>query len=267
MATNDAPITISRVSLTVNDLERMANYYQSVLGLHLLNSDGETLRLGVENNTILELRLDRHARQYPSEAGLFHNAFLLPGRADLGQWLRHVSEMAVPLTGATDHGVSEALYMRDPEGNGIEVYVDRPRQTWVFEDGQVQMGSKPIDFDALLLASPGAWKGIPSGTVIGHVHLQVGHLVEADDFFRNQLGLARTAGSRTAGFYAWSGYHHHFAGNVWNSLGAGKRSPDATGLAEIELAVSRASTIMEPGGIIADPWGTKIVTVAQDANR
>lgn len=262
MATSDAPVTISRVSLTVNDLDRMASYYRSVLGLQLLHSDGEIRQLGVESNILLELRQDRHARQYPFEAGLFHNAFLLPSRVDLGRWLRHIQKMAVPLTGATDHGVSEAMYMRDPEGNGIEVYVDRPRKSWIFEDGEVQMGSQPIDFDALSEASPGAWRGAPSGTVIGHVHLQVGNMAEADRFFRDQLGLTCTAKRPSAGFYAWGGYHHHFAGNIWNSDRAGKRSADATGLAEIELAVAGASTSLK-GGMYTDPWGTQIVAPAQ----
>lgn len=259
MATSDAPIKISRVSLTVNDLDRMANYYQSVLGLQLLHSGGEIRQLGVEGNMLLELRLDRHARQYPSEAGLFHNAFLLPGRADLGCWLRHISLMAIPLTGATDHGVSEALYLRDPEGNGIEVYVDRPRKNWIFDGGEVQMGSKKIDFDELYGASLGTWRGAPSGTVIGHVHLQVGNLEEADIFFQDQLGMTRTAKGHSAGFYAWGGYHHHLAGNIWNSRGAGKRSADATGLAEIELAVSEDAPSLKAGGVFTDPWGTLIV--------
>ena len=131
MSTALAPIEIGRVSLTVNDLTSVSDFYQSVLGLAKMSGDGENVMLGAGNRVLIELRGDRNARKHsPREAGLFHTAFLMPNRAALARWLIHSAEMQVPLQGASDHLVSEAIYLADPEGNGIEVYADRPRSTW-----------------------------------------------------------------------------------------------------------------------------------------
>ncbi|MCF3973235.1 VOC family protein [Paracoccus salsus] len=247
------PPTIDHVALNVRDLPGMAAFYETVLGLRPVGGDGATRRLGATDGALLELRGDHAARpRDPREAGLFHTAFLLPDRADLGRWLRHVARGGIRLTGASDHGVSEALYLDDPEGNGIEVYRDRPEADWSRDGDRIEMVTRKLDLNDLAAASSGDWQGIPTGSRIGHVHLQVGDLTQADAFFRRDLGLTRTFEAAGGAWYGWNGYHHHIAGNVWNSRGAGPRDPDRTGLAEV--------VVRDPGrtgSAIADPWGTQ----------
>lgn len=136
MATSDAPISIGQVALTVRDLDQMTAFYEEVIGLGLVVRNGNTALLGSDRGVLLELQQDRLARPYPQEAGLFHTAFLLPSRQDLGAWLVHADKSGVRITGASHHGVSEALYLDDPEGNGIEIYRDLPRQNWTRTGGQ-----------------------------------------------------------------------------------------------------------------------------------
>ncbi len=244
--------SISHVALTVRDLDAMAGFYQTALGLVSLGGDGETRRLGAGDQVLLELRGDKAARiADPHQAGLFHTAFLLPARADLGRWLRHVAEIGQQLTGASDHGVSEAIYLNDPEGNGIEVYADRAPETWDWQGARVTMFTKMLDLEGLIAASPGEWAGAPDGSTVGHVHLQVGDLGSADGFFQRDLGLARTFDGPGGAWYGWNGYHHHLAGNVWNSRGAGPRDLSQTGLAEVVLSAPDAA-----GQVLSDPWGT-----------
>lgn len=254
MATSDAPIQIGRVALVVNDLARVGDFYQSVIGLARLSGDGAGMVLGAGNQPLLELRRDAMARPHPREAGLFHTAFLLPDRPALARWLRHVAEGGIRLDGASDHLVSEAIYLRDPEGNGIEVYADRPRSQWRHVGGQVVMDTVALDLPGLLEVADGVWQGAPADSTIGHVHLQVGNIPEAEDFIMTQLGMARMAHLPGASFFGSGGYHHHLAGNIWNSRGAGRRSADATGLAEVVLA---ADTLQELEATdFTDPWGT-----------
>ena len=154
---------IGKVTLAVNDLDRISGFYQDAVGLHLLRSDAATAELGVEGKTLLELRRDPAARRRsPREAGLFHTAFLLPSRADLGRWIQHAMKTRPPVVGASDHAVSEALYLSDPEGNGVEIYADRPALSWQWKDGLVHMPSDPLDLDAVVAASgSGDWEGFP----------------------------------------------------------------------------------------------------------
>lgn len=250
------PLSIGRVALTVRDLSAVGDFYARVLGLSRLSGDGETATLGAGARPLLELRRDPAARSAPHEAGLFHTAVLLPGRTDLGRWLRHAGELGLRLDGAADHEVSEAVYLRDPEGNGIEVYADRPRDRWHVNGTHVRMVNAPLDIPGLL-AAPGAWQGAPDGTVVGHVHLQVGQLPEAEAFYTGPLGLDLTERfDGAASFYAAGGYHHHLASNIWNSRGAGQRTPGTAGLAEVELLVGPNGPA--PVGDYTDPWGTHI---------
>lgn len=258
MATSDAPIQIGQVALIVNDLDRVGDYYQSVIGLERLSGSGEALVLGAGGQPLVELRRDRAARHRPREAGLFHTAFLLPDRRVLGAWLRHVADRQIALDGASDHLVSEALYLRDPEGNGIEVYADRPRSSWQRSGDQVRMDTIALDLNGLLDAADAPWTGAPDGSVIGHVHLQVGNVAEAEAFYMNRLGLERSAHVFGASFFATGGYHHHLAGNIWNSRGAGQRSADATGLAEVVLAADAPALAALGQSDFSDPWGTRI---------
>ena len=210
---------------------------------------------------LLELCEDAAARRAgPREAGLFHTAFLMPDRPALARWLRHAAEIGLPLQGASDHRVSEALYIADPEGNGIEVYVDRPRDAWRDAVGVLQMGTEALDLNALASAADRPWSGAPEGLVIGHVHLQVGALAEAEAFYAGTLGLQVTTRYPGAAFYGAGGYHHHLATNVWNSRGAGPRHLPVTGLAELALFTDAeaAAAIKARGGAdrMVDPWGT-----------
>lgn len=262
MATSDAPISIGRVTLVVNDLDRMGGFYEEIIGLNLINRDGELAVFGVGGMPLLELQLDKAARRRPHEAGLFHTAFLVPEREDLGLWLRHASGLGLRINGASDHLVSEALYLSDPEGNGIEIYRDRPHTDWVRKGDEIEMATLPLDVQELATTAKGDWKGAPTGTVIGHVHLQVGNVDAADEFMRNTLGLTQTYALPSAGWYGAGGYHHHLAVNVWNSKRAGPRTPQTTGLAEVEL-LADPNTL--PAGTLTDPWKNHFKITARQA--
>ena len=201
---------------------------------------------------LLELRHDPAAPvANPRSAGLFHTAFLLPTRADLGQWLLHAADLRVPLQGASDHLVSEAIYLADPEGNGIEVYRDRPSETWALRDGVVQMDTLRLDLDDLAAtANKSRWSGLPEGSCIGHVHLQVGALEPAERFYAGLLGFDVTCRYPGATFFGSGGYHHHIGTNIWNSAGAPVRQPGAAGLASIEIipANTEISTALHAAG-------------------
>jgi catechol 2,3-dioxygenase len=282
-AMKSLPFSVGKVTLTVQDLDRVSAFYQQAVGLHLLKGDAATAELGVEGRTLLELRRDTAARRRsPREAGLFHTAFLLPSRSDLGRWIKHAIETRPPVVGASDHSVSEALYLSDPEGNGVEIYADRPRLSWQWKDGQVHMPSDPLDIDSVVAsAGDGRWKGFPEGSVVGHVHLQVGAIPPAEAFYNGILGLAVTCRYPGGTFYAADGYHHHLATNIWNSRGAGERAYPSTGLANVEILASAEFTDpirsrpIKPEPAYAtpqdlslrDPWGTKITMVAQAAEN
>lgn len=244
--------TIDHIALTVRDLPVMADFYANALGLTRLGGDGAAERLGAGDRTLLELRHDPAATpRDPRQAGLFHTAFLLPARSDLAEWLRHAADTGVALTGASDHGVSEALYLDDPEGNGIEIYWDRPASRWTRDGDRIEMFTRRLDLNELLSQAKAPLRAAPAGTTIGHVHLQVGDLTQADGFFQDDLALTRTFDAPGGAWYGWNDYHHQFAGNIWNSRGAGPRETGMTGLAEVIVHdPSRAGTAT------TDPWGT-----------
>lgn len=187
---DDAPLRIGKVTLTVHDLDRVGDFYQQVIGLQELGRDPDGSRLGVGGEVLLELQRDRAVRRgSPRDAGLFHTAFLLPSRSDLGAWARHAARIGAPIQGASDHGVSEAIYLADPEGNGIEIYADRPRATWSWSGGTVTMRTDPLDLDDVMRAAgPTPWNGVPAGTTVGHIHLQVGAIAPAEAFYGDVLG-------------------------------------------------------------------------------
>lgn len=264
MASSDAPIEIGHVVLTVRDLDRLSDFYERTVGLARLASDGETARLGAGGRALLELRRDPAARvSGPREAGLFHTAFLLPDRADLGALLNHYAQTGARLDGASDHGVSEALYLSDPEGNGIEIYADRPRAAWKRGAGGIEMGTERLDIRDLQRAATGAWAGAPEGTVVGHVHLRVGAIPAAEAFYTGTLGMDLVTRYPGGSFYATGGYHHHLATNIWQSRGAGPRDYPSTGLAEVALSAEPAAyarlAARAEGGALTDPWGTRFV--------
>ncbi|WP_172293239.1 VOC family protein [Pseudoruegeria sp. HB172150] len=269
MATSSAPLEIGRVVLKVRDLDTVGGFYEQALGLAPINRNGESATYGTGDRVLLELHGDTAApRGSPREAGLFHTAFLLPSRADLGAWLHHAAETRVPLQGASDHLVSEALYLADPEGNGIEIYVDRPRDQWTVKDGQIAMATEPLDLNDVASSATAPWSGVPDGTVVGHVHLQVGALDPSEEFIKQSLGMDLTTRYPGANFFSSGGYHHHLAGNIWNSRNAGTRTPEATGLTEVEILgtpAGLANAALQPGAVLTDPWGTRFHITQKEA--
>lgn len=268
-------LVMGRVALTVNDIARVGAFYERVVGLHRLEADGTVALFGTGGAPLLELRQEVSARRRsPREAGLFHTAFLLPSRRDLARWVRHAAEDHVPVVGASDHGVSEAIYLSDPEGNGVEIYADRAASAWKRRGEMIDMPSDPLDLQSLLGdVGTGRWQGFPEGAKVGHVHLQVGAIAPAEQFYSGLLGLGVTCRYPGGTFFAADGYHHHLATNIWNSRGAGAREYPSTGLASLNIhvgpdrlvaAASRAQMSLDTGGrlSLADPWGTEVVLVA-----
>lgn len=228
---------IGAVALVARDVASLTRFYSGIIGLRIVSREADTVRLGEGDTVLLVLRHDPSARHWRStEAGLFHTAFRLPSRGDLGVWLRHAEACGITLTGAADHLVSEAVYLTDPEGNGIEIYVDRPSSEWQWtEDGSVVMRNERLDHAGLVRAADRPWSGMPPGSCVGHVHLQVGDLDATERFYAGLLGFDVMCRYPGALFLGAGGYHHQLAGNVWNSRDAAVRTDGATGLAEVEL--------------------------------
>ena len=224
----DRATSMGAVRLTVADLEGMRDFYRDAIGLTELAGEGDVVRLGADSQSIVELVGDPDAPPRPrGTSGLFHLAILVPTRADLARALQRVAEAGWRLSGASDHLVSEALYLSDPEGNGIELYRDRPREEWPVRDGVLQMDTLPLDLDGVLgeLRREDAQAGMPSGTRIGHVHLNVGDLTAAEAFYSGGLGFdVMVRGYPGALFVSAGGYHHHLGLNTW----AGEGAPPAT---------------------------------------
>lgn len=269
----DAPVHIGAVSLRVRDLPGLTAFYRDAIGLSTISESTQESLLGAGGVPLV--RLEAGAKAPSSAAGLFHLALLLPSRADLANWLGHAARNRVPLEGASDHLVSEALYLSDPEGNGIEIYRDRSRAEWPRgPGGEIKMATDRLDLEALLREADGRdYAGMPAGTVMGHIHLRVGDVAGAEAFYRDALGFDVMVHYPGAAFMATGGYHHHIAANIWHSRGAGPRREDEAGLARFEL-VARDETafaglrqrMLAAGGSeaesvpsIADPWGNRIV--------
>src|SRR5262245_6444634 len=274
---NRTPLHIGAVGLKVRDIEGVTGFYRDVLGLAMLDRTNERTTLGAGGVALVHLE-DRPdaAPDDPREAGLYHTAFLMPTRGDLARWILHVARHKVALTGASDHAVSEAFYLDDPEGNGVEVYCDRPAETWEWAGSDLKITTDPLDVDSILReVAPGAtYPSAPDGLRIGHVHLRVGDVARAEAFYRDALGLDVTRRRQGATFMSSGRYHHHIAANVWHSAGAERRDQDRAGLswlsleaadaAAFDMAKSRltqdgAQVAVMPGGIAtSDPWGTRV---------
>jgi catechol 2,3-dioxygenase len=270
----DMPAFVEHSHLAVIDLPMLSAFYQRVMGLAVLEKSASGETLGVGDRPLLTLTTGSNAARAPRNApGLFHTAFLVPNRRELGRWLAHAAQNDVPLTGASDHLVSEAVYLDDPEGNGIEIYRDRDRSEWTYvPDGTVKMATHRLDLQALYDEAPkDGWTGQENGTVIGHIHLQVSDIPEANAFFQGVLGLDIMTSYPGASFFATGKYHHHVAANVWNSSGQPKRQAGMTGLsdytirfnepARLDAALNKldelAIATTRSGDTVAlvDPWG------------
>ncbi|WP_339095746.1 VOC family protein [Deinococcus sp. VB343] len=262
------------VTLLARDLPRLLDFYRDLLGLQVLSEGADGVLLGTAAAPLLRLRATDLPAPPTSRPGLYHTAFLLPTRAELGRWLAHAARLGLPL-GSGDHLVSEAFYLSDPEGNGIEVYADRPREDWRWVNGQVQMDTLAVDTRGVLAAAgltpeqlPAASLlpyQAPAGLTLGHVHLKVGNAAEAARFYQGALGLDLVASLPGARFLSWNGYHHHFGLNEWHSRGQGHPSP-AAGLGSVEVVVPDLAPLRGRTGIedlgdtlrLRDPWGNTV---------
>jgi len=226
MATDSLPpeTRIGRTALRVDDLGETTAFYRDVVGLETLSQSPSRAVLGVADTPLLVLETDGSVSPRPREsAGLYHNAFRVPSRAALGDALTRVRDQW-ELEGASDHRVSEALYLSDPEGNGVEIYRDFPRSEWPRgDDGRVEMGTDPLDLDAVASAAAGA-STVPEGTDVGHVHLEVRALDSFSSFYVDTVGFEQQTTVRGATFVSAGGYHHHLGANTWQ-----RRSAPATG--------------------------------------
>jgi len=226
-----APLThVGPVSLTVADLDRSTAFYTEAIGLDEISRADGVAMFGIGGRVLLELHEVKNATQPRGTTGLYHFAILSPSRADLAAALVRVAQARYPLHGASDHLVSEALYLNDPDGNGIEIYRDRPRSEWEISDGEIVMTLDPLDLQALLDDAEQAPKMAP-GTVMGHVHLHVRDIAEAKDFYHGLLGFDVTfTGVPSALFVSAGGYHHHLGLNTWNGENAPPPPPGSVGL-------------------------------------
>jgi catechol 2,3-dioxygenase len=219
------PPRIGRVSLSVADLDRSIRFYEDAIGLTLQRRDGEIALLGADDETLLMLVGQPGARPFSRATGLYHFAILLPSRGELGRTLRHLIKVDAPINGFADHLVSEAIYLTDPDGHGIEIYRDRPREEWQYPGGQLQMTTDPIDLQGIAAAAtdtPG--HAMPAGTFVGHIHLQVANIPDTEAFYHKMIGFdVVTRYGPRATFMSVNGYHHHLGGNTW----AGENLPPA----------------------------------------
>ena len=268
---------VAAVHLQIGNLQRSIDYYHDVLGLRVVEREVDSVGLSSSGSDrpLVWLHVKTGVKPAPRRGafGLYHFAILLPDRSALGQFAEHLSRLGVRV-GMADHLVSEALYLTDPDGLGIEVYADRPRNTWRHRDREVAMTTDPLDIENVIAAGHGhVWNGAPIGTTIGHMHLHVGNLEEADAFYHRALGFDKTAWSYPGAlFFSAGGYHHHLGTNTW-SPGPSARDDEAR-LLEWELsvpgeedAVAAARSLRSAGyaaenaessWATADPWGTRL---------
>jgi catechol 2,3-dioxygenase len=272
------------VALTVPSLARALQFYADTLGLGTSRRRENVVVLGIDAGMpLVSLTENPAARPKPPHTtGLYHFAILLPSQRDLASVFRRLAETRYPLQGAADHGVSEALYLADPDGNGIEIYRDRPRDEWPWQEDRLRMVTDPLDVDRLMAQRDGPWSGLPSATRIGHVHLHVADLAQAQRFYCDVLGfeLMQRYG-QSAIFLSAGGYHHHIGLNVWAGVGAPPPPSDAVGLryftvylpdgaeltrvaerlraADVPLAPAESGARAEDAFVVRDPAGNGIL--------
>jgi catechol 2,3-dioxygenase len=277
-----AAATLGTTTLVVHDLGLVADYYTNALGLERLRSSrgstGDTVRLGHGRKALIELVSDPDApARAATDAGLFHTALLYPDARTLADVLVRVAGHAPEsFAGASDHRVSRAFYFTDPEGNGVELYVDRPREEWAWVDGEVQMGSAPLDINEFIAehaSDPGAAAKVTGR--VGHMHLAVGELAGAEDFYADLIGFDVVARSDGAVFLSAGGYHHHVAVNTWNTAGAAPRPTGQQGLGSLSVRLPDAAAVRDVAERLAaagvehtvaggrlrtqDPWNNDVV--------
>ena len=277
--------TVGPVHLTVSDLERSLSFYREAIGLEPIERDGGRASLGAGAAELVALYEEPGARPVRGHTGLYHFALLLPDRADLARWLAHVGRAGVALTGASDHLVSEAIYLSDPDGHGIEVYTDRPRSEWPRDGDRVRLATLPLDVAALLGVLDGGerdFERLPAGSTMGHVHLHVADIEETEAFYRDVLGfevMARYGSEAT--FLSAGGYHHRVGANVWAGRGATPPPPGSAALRHATIVLPdaaerdrMAARVADAGGepepvaggvMVRDPAGNRLVLATQGA--
>src|SRR4051794_17053993 len=250
--------TVGAVELTVADLDRSVEYYTLAIGLRELSRDGRRATLGSPDGLeLLRLVEEPGAQPVRGHSGLFHFALLLPSQEDLARWLVHAAGARVPLSGMSDHLVSEATYLRDPDFHGIEIYRDRPREEWPYREGQLQMDTLPLDTDALVSSlhgtEIGAFEGMPAGTRMGHIHLHVADIPATESFYRDVLGFDVVVRYGTeATFMSAGGYHHHIGANVWAGRGATPPPPGSAALRHATIVLPDEVERDRVAGLVAD---------------
>lgn len=270
---------IGAVHLTVSDLPRALDFYQQIIGLKLGDQQNGRVNLSAGQDPLLVLHENQSARHYPKRTGLYHFAILVPTRFDLAQSLKRIAETKTRVQGFADHSVSEAIYLSDPEGNGIEIYRDRSRTVWTLDDGSIKMGTDPLDLESLmneLGSNAPPWTGLPRGTTMGHIHLHVASIDSAEEFYHQQIGFdIMMRYGPSASFLSAGGYHHHIGINTWNGVGAAHPPEDAAGLRwfevilpnqeALELVVSQlqsnSAAVQQQGTnwLVRDPAGNGLI--------
>jgi catechol 2,3-dioxygenase len=256
------------VHLTVSDLERSLGYYRSVLGLAVLEQGEGRVSLGADSTELLGLVEQPGAQPSDGYTGLFHFALLVPDRPALARWLAHAVRDRAPLTGLSDHYVSEAIYLRDPDRHGIEIYADRPRELWEGRVGE-RMTTEPLDVKDLLGEADGDFDWMPAGTTMGHVHLKVASIPQTVEFYRDVLGFDLVVERvPQAAFLSAGGYHHHLGANTWESAGAPPPPPGSAALRHATVVLPGAEALDEAVRRVADagqePEATATGTLVRD---
>jgi len=281
-----ADTTVGAVHLTVADLARSIDYYERAIGLQVHDRDGSVVRLGAAGEDLVVLYEEPGAQPVRGHTGLFHFALLLPDQHALARWLVHAAQTRVPLSGMSDHLVSEAIYLRDPDWHGIEIYRDRPRADWPGDGrGGIRMDTLPLDTDALLGAlddpsSVDEYSGMPGGTTMGHVHLHVADIADSERFYSDVMGFDVMAHLPEATFLSAGGYHHHLGANVWAGRGVSPPPPGSAALRHATVLLPVASErdrvaariadagqepeVREDGVMVRDPGGNQLLLVAPD---
>lgn len=226
---NKSNIFVTEIHLKVEDIDRSLSFYQDIMGFKILRNEEKLAVLSADGITPLitiEQPVDVIAK-IPRRTGLYHFAILLPTRASLGLFIKNIIKTRYPITGGSNHGVSEAVYLQDPDDNGIEVYVDSDLDTWRWHNERLEMVNKPMDYEGIVAeAGDLEWEGIPRETIMGHIHLHVADLNKSMIFYIDGLGFDLIQEMQnTAVFTSSGGYHHHIAFNIWNGKGA-KALPD-----------------------------------------
>jgi catechol 2,3-dioxygenase len=270
-------------TLKVADLGRSVDVYNRVLGLEVLERAEKNATLGVDGQALLRLEAVEGGQRQPDfSTGLYHLAIRLPSRPELGRVLLNLARSQYPVSGFSDHLVSEAIYLNDPDGNGLELYRDRPRAEWPYKNGQMQMATDPLDVEGIIASVPdpdAPFTGMPAGTDIGHVHLRAGDIPAAEKFYHDVLGFDIVFRMPSALFVSAGGYHHHLGLNTWQSRNAPQPPANSVGLGDYTIFVPNAEALdsiagrLEAAGIkhersgdslaVDDPWGNHVRIVAE----